>query len=278
MKFICFNGEIIEDAPVFTAGNRGFRYGDGVFETIKVVGQKILLQEYHFDRLFTSLALLKIIPAENFTRENLSWQILELCRKNNYINSARVRIAVYREEDNKMGFVIEAFSLDEKVNHLNGEGWSITVFPLARKTCDAYANLKSANYLLYVLAELYAKEKNCEEAIVLNSDNHLCDASKANIFLVIGDEVHTPALHQGCVNGVKRRFIIEELKKQKIAVHQRIIEEKTLLEADEVFLTNAINDIRWVKCYRDKTYQNNFIRNFYSSLFSKAYDTNGLHE
>ena len=133
-------------------------------------------------------------------------------------------------------------------------------------------SLKSANYLPYVLAELYAKEKNCEEAIVLNSDNHLCDASKANIFLVIGDEVHTPALHQGCVNGVKRRFVIEELKKQKIAVHQRIIEEKALLEADEVFLTNAINDMRWVRFYRDKTYQNTFIRNFYSGLFSKGYN------
>ena len=101
---------------------------------------------------------------------------------------------------------------------------------------------------------------------------------ESQYFFGNGDEVHTPALHQGCVNGVKRRFVIEELKKQKIAVHQRIIEEKTLLEADEVFLTNAINDVRWVRSYRDKTYQNTFIRNFYSGLFSKVYDTNKLHE
>lgn len=273
MKFICFNGEIIEDAPVFTVGNRGFRYGDGVFETIKVFRENVLLQEYHFDRLFTSLMLLKISPGENFKRDILSKQILELCRKNNCIASARVRIAVYREEGNKAGFIIEAFPLDEKVNRLNDKGWSITISPLARKTCDAFANLKSANYLPYVLADLHAKEKQCDEAIVLNSDNHLCDASKANIFLVIKNEVHTPALHQGCVNGVKRRFVIEELKKQGIAVHQRIIEEKTLLEADEVFLTNAINDIRWVKSYKDKLYQASFTRQFYSSLFSEVYKT-----
>jgi branched-chain amino acid aminotransferase len=271
MKFICFNGEIIEDVPVFTAGNKGFRYGDGVFETIKVFREKILLEEYHFDRLFTSLILLKINPAKNFTRENLSRQILELCRKNNFTASARVRVAVYRGEENRAEFVVEAFRLDEKANQLNDEGWAITIFPLARKSCDAFANLKSANYLSYVLADLYAKEKNCEDAIVLNSDNHLCDASKANVFLVIKDEVHTPALHQGCVNGVKRRFVIEELKKQGIVVNQRIIEEKTLLEADEVFLTNAINDIRWVKSYKDKIYQNIFIGQFYSDIFTKIY-------
>jgi branched-chain amino acid aminotransferase len=271
MKFICFNGEIIKDTPVFTAGNRGFRYGDGIFETIKVFREKILLQEYHFDRLFTGLTLLKINSGEDFVKEKLSKLILELCRKNNCTTSARVRIAVYREEENRAGFVIEAFYLDEKVNQLNDEGWSITIFPLVRKSADAFANLKSANYLPYVLADLYAKEKSCEEAIILNSNNHLCDASKANIFLVIKNEVHTPALHQGCVNGVKRRFVIEELKKLGVAVHQRIVEENVLLEADEVFLTNAINDVRWVKSYKSKIYQNVFIKQLYSDLFAGNY-------
>jgi branched-chain amino acid aminotransferase len=271
MKFICLNGEIVNDGPLFNAANRGFRYGDGVFETIKVFRKKILLREFHYDRLFTSLTLLKISPRENFTAENLSMQILELCRKNSCIDSARVRIAVYREEENRMGFVIEAFSLDEKINQLNEEGWTITIFPLVRKACDAYANLKSANYLPYVLADLYAKEKNCEEAIVLNSNHHLCDASKANIFLVIKDEVHTPALHQGCVNGVKRRFVIEELKKKGIIVHQRMVDEELLLEADEVFLTNAINDIRWIKSYKTTIYKNSFVKQFYATHFSKLY-------
>ena len=72
MNFICFNGEMIKDVAVFTAANRGFRYGDGVFETIKVFHQKIVLEEFHFDRLFTSLLLLKINVAENFIRGNFT--------------------------------------------------------------------------------------------------------------------------------------------------------------------------------------------------------------
>jgi branched-chain amino acid aminotransferase len=106
---------------------------------------------------------------------------------------------------------------------------------------------------------------------LLNTENNLCDASKANIFLLVKDEVYTPALHQGCVNGVKRRFIIEEFKKRGIVAHQQVVDEQLLSEADEVFLTNAINDIRWVKSFRDKTYAHNFIVQFHKEIFSTIY-------
>jgi branched-chain amino acid aminotransferase len=220
---------------------------------------KILLEEFHFDRLFSSLGLLKIIVPGNFNRALFAQKILELCGLNKCIDSARVRLAVYREDENKAGFVFEANSLDKGVNELNKEGWTINIYPLARKSCDAFANLKSANYLPYLMADLYAKETGCNEAIVLNTENKLCDASKANIFFLVKDEIYTPALHQGCVNGVKRRYIIEELKKEGIVIHQRAIDESLLLEADEVFITNAINDIRWVKTFRNKTYTNSFV-------------------
>ena len=94
---------------------------------------------------------------------------------------------------------------------------------------------------------------------------------KANIFLLLKDEIFTPALHQGCVNGVKRRFIIEELKKRGIAAHQQAVDESLLFEADEVFLTNAINDIRWIGTFRNKTYGNSFVNKFYEDVFSSVY-------
>jgi branched-chain amino acid aminotransferase len=221
--------------------------------------------------LFSSLALLKLIASNNFTQEILVRNILDLCTINKCFNSARVRLAVFRGEENKIQFVIEAFYLEEEVNQLNGEGWKIEIYPLVRKSCDAFANLKSANYLPYVLADLYAKEMGCQESIVLNTHNNLCDASKANIFLLVKDEVCTPALHQGCVNGVKRRFVIDELKKEGLIVYQREIDEKLLLEAKEVFLTNAINDMRWVKTFRNQTYSNDFIKGFYKKKFATIY-------
>jgi branched-chain amino acid aminotransferase len=271
MNFICFNGDMLHQQTLIPPTNRSFRYGDGVFETIKVFRNKILLEGHHFDRLFASLALLKIEASDNFNRENLSKNILQLCGLNKCTYLARVRLAVFRDEDNKTGFVIEASSLDERNNQLNKEGWTINIYPLVRKSCDAFANLKSANYLPYVLAELHAKEFQCEESIVLNVKNNLCDASKANIFLVVKNELFTPALHEGCINGVKRRFVIEELKREGIATHQQAIDEQLLLEADEVFLTNAINDIRWVKSFKNKLYTHSFVTEFYKKIFSVIY-------
>jgi branched-chain amino acid aminotransferase len=88
---------------------------------------------------------------------------------------------------------------------------------------------------------------------------------------VVKDEVYTPALHQGCVNGVKRRFVIDELKKEGFTVYQREVNEELLLGANEVFLTNAITDIRWVKAFRNKTYGNTFTKEFYKKNFLTVY-------
>ena len=271
MKFFYFNGKIIDQQPLITIQNRSFRYGDGLFETIKVFRNEIVLSEYHFDRLFTSLSLLKIPVPVFLSREKLFKDILELCRLNNCQNSARIRMAVFREEENNAGAVIEAYPLSEKANALNEDGWLIDIYPHARKSVDAFANLKSANYLPYVMADLYAKENGRDECLVLNCDNKISDASKANVFLVLQKEVYTPALHQGCINGVKRRFVIEELKKQGVIVHQQAIDEEMLFEADEVFLTNAINDIRWVKSFRGKTYSNFFTAGLYNKLYAGVY-------
>jgi branched-chain amino acid aminotransferase len=156
-------------------------------------------------------------------------------------------------------------------NQLNEVGWAIDIFPDARKSCDVFANLKSSNYLPYVMADLFSTERGLNECLVLNVENNICDASKANVFLLINGNIYTPPLHQGCINGVKRRYVIEELKKRGTVVYQKEISERHLLIADEVFLTNAINDIRWVASYRGKQCGNSFISAFYNEVFSTIY-------
>ena len=271
MKYYCFNGNIINKQPEISPQNRSFRYGDGIFETIKVFKNQILLGEFHFDRLVASLSLLNISAPAFLSYNALHENILELCSKNNCQESARVRVTVYRDDENHAGAIIEATSLDEKINSLNRDGWAVDLYPFARKGMDAFANLKSANYLPYVMADLYAKQNGMDECLVLNCNNKIADASKANVFIVLKNEVYTPALHQGCINGVKRRFVIEQLKKASVTVHQREIDEELLQEAEEVFLTNSIIDLRWVKFYRKKTYTASFTSEFYQSVFSTIY-------
>ena len=257
------------DQPLFNAQNRSFRYGDGVFETIKVFQNSINLADYHFERLFTSLRLLQIQTNEDFTSDELSKNIIELCRLNECSDLARVRLSVFRSGDNKAGFVIEAFPLSVESTELNKNGFTIGLYPFARKQCDSFANLKTANYLAYVMAELYARERGWDESIVLNTNNKISDASKANIFLIIKNEIYTPALHQGCINGVMRRFIIEQLKESGYLINQTEVDENMLQNADEVFLTNAIIGIKWVEQFRGKQFICSGTTDIYKQIVAK---------
>lgn len=250
MSWIIYDGKLVNSTqPVLTASNRGFRYGDGIFETMLLAKGKIRLELYHMERLFTGMSLLGIDP-DSLSEESIHSDIAQLTEANNCRQSARIRLAVYRNENNSAGYVVEAMPL-----HVKKRGsWTTDVYPYARKTVDAFANLKSANFLPYVMAGKYANDQQLDEAFVLNSEGNICDGSHTNVFLVHNSRISTPALHQGCVNGVMRRHVIESLKEAGAGVHQIAITEEHLLEADEIFLTNAIIGIQPVARFSNKNY------------------------
>ena len=269
MEWVCYNGNFFPaDQPLFSARHTGIKYGDGVFETIKVFRGGILLNELHFERLFLSLRLLGI--NDSFLDKNkIEADILLLCKKNACSDCARVRLSVYRNDTAE--YLIEAFPLPATENELNKEGWKIGIFPFARKSTDAFANIKSVNYQSYILAHLYAQEKGWDEAIVLNAENKIADGSRTNIFCIKNGEVFTPALHQGCVNGVMRRFLIDEMKKKGYPIHQTQLSEADLLQADEVFCSNAIRGIRWVQQFKEKTYGSTISKQFFQQIVASMY-------
>jgi branched-chain amino acid aminotransferase len=262
---ICYNGRFVPaEQPLLPVQNRAFKWGDGVFETIKVLRGRMLLEALHFERLLRSLRLLGM-GTDSFPVEQLSGQLLELCSQNDLL-AARVRLAVFREEGQKPGYVIETHPLDGGANEFNEKGWVLGMHPFVRKSRDAFSNCKTASFLPYVMAGLYAVENDFDEVLVLNSDNQVCDGSKTNVFLVRGNEVFTPALTSGCVGGVMRLYLVEQLKALGIGVHQEDISEEALLQADEVFCTNAIAGMRWVSRFRHKSYGNGFSAEWYRKI------------
>lgn len=263
MSHICFNGKILPgDEPVLLVANRGYRYGDGLFETMKVAKGKILLANYHFERLFSGLALLKFDMPRLFSREKLEQEILHLCRRNDCEKLARVRLSVSRgngglyDTDKVLQYCIECWPLNESVNSLNENGLVIDVFPDAAKNCDKYANLKSANFLPYSLAALFAKENKLNDCLVLNTTGSIADSTIANVFVISGETIQTPGLDQGCVNGVMRRHLIAEMQLAGYQVTETAVALADIENADEVFLSNAINGIRWVRAFRNKAFTN----------------------
>ncbi|HZI52446.1 MAG TPA: aminotransferase class IV, partial [Chitinophagaceae bacterium] len=147
-----------DDAPVLPADNKSYRYGDGLFETMKVVQGQISLAALHFERLFSGLKILGYKVPLLLVPAKLQEEIQLLCKKNKCEKLARVRLSVSRgnggidDETDELQYLIECWPLSESSNQLNEQGYSIEVFPDARKSCDVYSNLKSANYLPYIMA------------------------------------------------------------------------------------------------------------------------------
>jgi len=264
MEYININGKIVPaNEPVLLASNRGYRYGDGLFETLKVVQEQISLASFHFERLFSCLSLLQFDVPKLFTAEKLLQEIVQLCQRNNCATLARVRLSVFRgngglyDADKTMQYLIECWPLQQQANKLNENGLVIGICPDARKNCDKFSSLKSANFLPYSIAALYAKENKYNDCLVLNSKGTIADSTIANVFIIKEEVITTPALTEGCVSGVMRRHLIAGLKGGGYSIRESAVSIDDLLSADEVFLSNAIQGIRWVRQCGDSTYSNN---------------------
>lgn len=263
MNSICLNGKILQaDEPALLAANRGYRYGDGLFETMKLLRAEILLADYHFERLFAGLQLLQYEIPKLLNREKLETEIQHLCRKNKCEQLARVRLSVFRgngglyDEDKTTQYLIECWPLNESMNRLNENGLIIGIYPDAEKSADKFSNLKSANFLPYSMAALYAKENKLNDCLVLNTTGHIADSTIANLFIITNGKLSTPGLPEGCVAGVMRRHLLTVLQEAGEEVQETAISSHDLKNADEVFLTNAINGIRWVRQSGDTIYTN----------------------
>lgn len=278
MNEVCLDGKIIAgDEPVLTVANRGFRYGDALFETMRFTNGKISLASYHFERLLAGLGSIRIEIPKLFNRGKIIAEIDQLSKRNKCEKLARVRLTVFRsdgelyESNNSLQYLIECWPLDDSANKLNENGLVIDIFPDARKSCDKFSNLKSANYLSYVMAAQYAKENKLNDCLLLNVHERICEATIANIFWIKDEEIFTPPLSEGCVAGVMRRYLMEKIQETRFKaqgstfkVQEKVCAVNDLEKADEVFLTNAIKGIRWVGQFRDKKYSPALSRELFS--------------
>jgi branched-subunit amino acid aminotransferase/4-amino-4-deoxychorismate lyase len=254
-NFLYYNGKISKSGKaIIGPDNRSFRYGDGFFETMKVINGNIILADYHFERLFTSLKRMKFQEPVYFTRDYLEEQIQTLVKKNYHAKMARVRLTVFRGDgglydvnNHYPHHLIQSWDLNPANNQLNENGLVIDIYPDACKTADSFSSIKSNNYLPYLMAAIWAKEHKLNDAVLLNPFERVADASIANIFIIKDGMVRTPSLEEGPVNGVMRRHLLECFRNEGIPVSTGIIKQSDLQGASEIFLTNSIHGIRWVK-------------------------------
>lgn len=263
-EYILHNDEFfIINHPILTAANRGFKYGDGLFETMRMCNGKLKFAELHADRLKAGMKALKIDGSTLLDEYFLKQKTTELCKKNKLKDNVRFRLSVYRAGDglytpnsNKFGYVLESSALEEDNYELNKKGLIIDVFDELTKPVNSLSNYKTSNSLLYVMAGLYKKQHRLDDVFILNQHGFLCESISSNIFVVYDKKIYTPALSEGCVAGVMRNVVMSMAKAHDIAVIEAQINPEILKAAEEVFVTNAISGIRWVMGYGRKRYFN----------------------
>ncbi len=250
-----FNGVIMPaEKPVITADNRSFRYGDGCFETMKAVNGKIIHANEHFERFFASLELLQFDKPNYLTAAYLTDHINKLLQQNGHAKLARIRLTLFRgngglydAENHFPNYIIQTWDLNPSNNKLNENGLVIDIYKDARKICDNFSHLKSNNYLSYAMAALWAKKNHLNDALLLNPYDKIADATIANVFIVHNGVIKTPAVKEGCVNGIMKNYLLQCLRKENMPVEETSLTIEDVLQAQEVFLTNSIYGIKWVK-------------------------------
>ncbi|RKS90416.1 branched-chain amino acid aminotransferase [Flavobacterium limicola] len=259
---INFNGTIVsQDANILTQ-NRAFLYGDGVFETVKIINNKILFLEDHYFRLMSSMRVVRMEIPMNFTMEFLEEQILALVNKNGLTSSSRARITVYRNDggyylpqDNTVSFLIHSVALENTLYSFGKKEYEVDLYKDFYVTKQLLSSIKTTNKIINITGSIFANENGLNNCLLLNDSKNIIEALQGNIFMLMGNKLITPPVSEGCLNGIMRKQILSLAKQiENLDVVEEVISPFDLQKADELFITNVIKGIQPITQYRKKTF------------------------
>ncbi|WP_372751190.1 aminotransferase class IV [Labilibaculum sp.] len=276
---VCLDGKLYsKDELLFGAENRAFRYGDSLFESIHSNGTEIQFLSEHLDRLIHGMEALDMIVPSEF-KGRMKSNINFLINKNKAFAGTRIRLSIFRKDgglyspvDNSISYLIETSVLENAQYILNRKGLKIGIYDQIRKSQNLISRFKTGNSLPFILAANYRKKMNWDDCILLNDRGHIVESTSSNLFVVKNGNLLTPSIESGCVSGIMREQIIEAAVNLNLTVFDDCtITPDHLLNADELFLTNAIHGIQWVVAYKERRYFNKTAKLLIEELNRKAF-------
>ena len=272
-----FNGNIQQESAIAVENNRGFLFGDSVFETIKVLNNQVLFLEDHYFRLMASMRICRMEIPMNFTMEYFESQILNLITTFSDSNSYRVRFSVYRDSEGfylpksrNVQFIVAASSLNSDLYAIGKDSYEVELYKDFYVSKQLLSTLKTNNKMLQITGSIFADENGYDNCLVLNDEKNVVEALQSNLFMKTGNVVVTPPVSDGCLNGIMRKQVLEILKKiEGIEVKEASISPFDLQKADELFLTNVISGIQPITKYRKKEYTAEFASDVLKRLNAK---------
>ena len=260
---ININGTLSDNSKLITINNRGFSYGDALFETVKASHGKLLFWEDHYFRLMASMRILRMDIPMSFTMEFLENEIQKTLEANSLIKeTARVKLQLYRQEgglyapkNNQVDYVISCKPLDTDFYVLQEGAYEVDLFKDYYVSPDLLSTLKTNNKALNVVGSIYAQENGLQNCLLINTSKQVVEALNGNLFLVKGKTIKTPPLSDGCLKGVMRKQLIDLVKSlPDFELEEASISPFELQKADELFITNVITGIQPITKYRKKIF------------------------
>ncbi len=277
---INFDGKLLSKGVDFlNHENRGLRYGDSLFETIRVVNGKLFFWEDHYLRLMASMRILRMEIPMNFTMEYLEDQIVKTIKTNALEGqTVRVRLTVFRKngglytpETNTISFLIEVKALPTPFYTIEDAAYEVELFKDFYVNPDMLSTLKTNNKILNVVGSIFAKENKYQNCLLLNTNKSVVEALNGNLFLVKGNVIKTPPISDGCLNGIIRKKLLAILAKiEDYTLIEESISPFELQKADELFITNAVIGIQPITKYRKKDFGTAVSKNLLGKLNATA--------
>ncbi|WP_417350335.1 aminotransferase class IV [Flavobacterium alkalisoli] len=261
---INYNGNLTDNTNLTLEQNRGFLYGDAVFETLKVIDGKILFAEDHYFRLMASMRIIRMEIPMYFTMEYMEEQVKALTENLEISASARARVTFFRKPGglylpttNDAEFIITAEAIAEPLYSLNEDTYEVDLFKDFYVTKQLLSTLKTTNKMVQITGSIFAYENGLNNCLLINDDKNVIEALQGNIFMLKGNKLVTPPITDGCLNGIMRKQILSIARKTEgIEVSEESISPFDLQKADEIFITNVIKGIQPITKYRKKEYGN----------------------
>ena len=254
-----YNGNLVAfEVAKITPNNRALKYGDSVFETLKLVNGKLIFWEAHYFRLMASMRMLRMKIPMSFTLEFLENEILKTAKATNSNNNLRIRLTIIRKDGgfylpltNEVDYLIES----QEINSVNKSIYKVDLYKDFYVYSGHLSTVKTNNKIIHTIASIYAKENELDNCILLNERKGVVEATNASLFLVKGLVIKTPPLTEGCLKGIARekvKSIIESTK--DFTLEESVISPFEIQKADEVFLTNSILGVQPITNYRKKEF------------------------
>ena len=259
MSPIIFNQQILRKEEFqISIANRAFLYGDGLFESVKIINGKPFNLDVHLKRLFSAALLLHL--EINVSRNDFQDDIELLIRENKIKKGGNLKILVFREEggkylpeNNQASSLIMSETSDKNSFSLNKKGLELGLFKTQLKPMNKLSNYKTISALQSVICSLDARQKAKDDCLMFNTENRIIESANSNIFYVKNNIIFTPQLREGCVDGTMRNCILS-LKDLDYKIVENEVKIGDILEAEEVFLTNAIQGVRWVSHIKEQQF------------------------